>query len=342
MIVGRLRRGYPDPALPVGLGDAFWQARPVPPEIVSVVAVSADDPDQFSELLLPVSPDLDISATGTRFRASVKLAPLERISLFLPSLINARVRKQALEGIYTLNVPLNEPLECRIAGRHQAVEPGDAYLAGPENDVDLRIGRDTSTLVVNIAANFMDAHWLGPEPEDAIPRGEPRVFSLASPAGRKLFGTLSALWGEVLRAPLPTRARLDFEDTLAGALAQTLRPVEDGSTGGIKNRKQLLDQAKTYIGAHLGDHVAVPDIALAAETSNRTLHRVFLHEEGLTPMEFVAQERLNATRRTLFAAESDGITVTEVAFAHGFYHVGRFSLQYQNAFGERPSVTLRR
>ena len=314
----------------------------MPPDVPRVVAQSTNDPDEFSELLLAVSPELDISPTGRRFRASAKLAPLERINLFLPRLVNARVRKQAVEGIYTLNVPLNAPLECRIAGRYQAVEPGNAYLAGPENEVDLRIGQSTSTLVVNIAADFMDAHWLGPEPEDAIPRGEPRVFSLATPGGRRLFGTLSALWGELLRAPLPTGARLDFEDTLAEALAQTLLPVRDGSMGGIKNRKQLLDLAKTYIDAHLGDHLAVPDIARAAGTSNRTLHRVFLHEEGLTPMEFVTRERLNATRRALFAAGFDGITVTDVAFAHGFHHPGRFSLQNQNTFGERPSVTLRR
>ena len=314
----------------------------MPPDIPRVLAQSTDDPDQFSELLLAVSPELDISPTGGPFRASAKLAPLERINLFLPRLVNARVRKQALQGIYTLNVPLNGPLECRVGGRCQAVEPGNAYLAGPESEVDLQIGQSTSTLAVNIAADFMDAHWLGPEPEYAIPRGEPRVFSLASPAGRRLFGTLSALWGEVLRAPLPTGARLDFEDTLAEALAQTLLPVEDGSRGGIKNRKQLLDRAKMYIDAHLGDHVAVPDIARAAGTSNRTLHRVFLHEEGLTPMAFVTRERLNATRRALFAAGSEGITVTDVAFAHGFYHLGRFSLQYQNAFGERPSLTLRR
>jgi AraC family ethanolamine operon transcriptional activator len=59
-------------------------------------------------------------------------------------------------------------------------------------------------------------------------------------------------------------------------------------------------------------------------------------------MAFVTQERLNATRRTLFAAGSEAITVADVALAHGFYHQGRFSLQYQSAFGERPSVTLRR
>jgi len=93
----------------------------VAPEIPRVVALSTDDPDQFSELLLPVTPELDILATGRGFRASAKLAPLERISLFLPRVTHARVRKQAVEGWYTLNVPLNEPLECRIAGRYQTV-----------------------------------------------------------------------------------------------------------------------------------------------------------------------------------------------------------------------------
>jgi len=314
----------------------------MPPEIPRVVAVSADDPDQFSELLLPVTPELDISATGRVFRASAKLAPLERTNLFLPTLTNARVRKQAVEGFYTLNVPLKGPLECRTAEGYQSIEPGSAYLAGPGNEVDLRIGRGTSTLVINIAVDFMDAHWLGPEPEGAVSRVEPQRFSLASPGGRRLFGALSAVWGEVLRAPLSRRAKIDFEDTLADALAHTILPMEGGSMGGIKNGMQILDQAKAYIDAHLANHLTVPDIARAVGTSNRTLHRVFLHEEGLTPMRFVTQERLNATRRALFAADREGIRVTDVAFAHGFNHLGRFSLLYRDAFGERPSATLQR
>ncbi len=314
----------------------------MPPEIPRVVAVSADDPDQFSELLLPVTPELDISATGRGFRASAKLAPLERINMFLPRLSNGRVRKQAVEGVYTLNLPLNGPLECRVAGRYQRVEPGSAYLAGPGNEVDLRIGRDTSTLAVNIAVDFMDAHRLGPGPGGAGSHVEPQLFSLASPGGRRLFGAVGATWAEVLRAPLPRRAKLGFEDILVEALAHTLLPVEDGSIGAIKSGKQILSGAKAYIDAHLASHLTVPDIARAARTSNRTLHRVLLHEEGLTPMAFVTQERLNAARRALFAADREGTRVTDIAFAHGFYHMGRFSLLYRDAFGESPSVTLRR
>jgi len=34
--------------------------------------------------------------------------------------------------------------------------------------------------------------------------------------------------------------------------------------------------------------------------------------------------------------------VTQIALAHGFTHMGRFSVEYQRQFGESPSVTLRR
>ena len=36
------------------------------------------------------------------------------------------------------------------------------------------------------------------------------------------------------------------------------------------------------------------------------------------------------------------VNVTAVALRHGFAHLGRFSAQYQAAFGEPPSATLRR
>jgi len=308
----------------------------------TVFAIAADDPDQFSELLLPVTPELDISAVGRSFRADAQLAPLEHISLFLPRVNQGRVRKEAVEDCHSLNVPLNEPLGCRIDGRYRIVEPGHAYLAGPGNEVDLRTGSNAATLVVNLAVDFMDSRWLRTEHRNAVTHDAPRVFSLASPSGRRLFSTVSATWGELLGTALPTRRKLDLEAALADALARTFLPAEERSPGAIKNGRQILERAKGYVSAHLGDHVAIPDIAWAAGTSNRTLHRVFLHEEGLTPIEFVTQERLNAARRALFAADREGITVTNIAFAHGFNNLGRFSLQYQNTFGERPSVTPRR
>lgn len=289
-------------------------------------------------MLLPVSPLLQISATGRRFRASAKVVPFTRMGLFLPRASHARVREPIVPELYTLNIPLNEPLECRIAGRYQAVAPGFAYVAGPGSEVDLRTGHDTGTLALNVSADLIGAHWLGPEGSSVS--GEPRVLSLATPSGRSLFRALSTAWGDALRSSIAEETARELEDEIIAALVQFLAPDDDALDA--RESTQTLERAKEYIRAHLGDRLVIPDIAWAAGTSNRSLYRLFTEEEGLTPMQFATRERLNAARRVLFAANPEDTTVTQVALAHGFAHLGRFSLLYAQAFGERPSTTLRR
>ena len=48
-------------------------------------------------------------------------------------------------------------------------------------------------------------------------------------------------------------------------------------------------------------------------------------------------------RAALLGADPfDGTTVTDLALAHGFGHLGRFAVEYREAFGESPSVSLGR
>jgi len=42
------------------------------------------------------------------------------------------------------------------------------------------------------------------------------------------------------------------------------------------------------------------------------------------------------------SADPTARTVAEVATAHGFWELGRFSVAFRKLFGESPSVTLRR
>ena len=57
-------------------------------------------------------------------------------------------------------------------------------------------------------------------------------------------------------------------------------------------------------------------------------------------MRYLKARRLDATYRELLGAEADSTTVTEVALRYGFNHLGKFAIEYKQAFGESPSVTL--
>jgi len=303
-----------------------------------IVVHPTNDPEEFAGSLLPASPLLRVAATGRHFEGSAKIVPLGRVGLFLPKLSFARVQKQVVESLFTLNLPLDQlPLDCRIDGRYQRIESGKAYFAGPGSEIDLRTEEGAGSIALNIDAELLRSHWLGPE--DSAPSGEPSVISLDNPAGRALFAVVSSVWGQSFARTFTTTEREDFEDEIAAALARSLAPdLHDCSR--VRNASRTMRRAKAYIRARLGDRLSVPDIAVSAGVTNRTLHRVFLQTEGLSPMQFVTRERLNAVRRVLFVSDPREMTVTEAALDHGFAHLGRFSQLYAKAFGARPSTTL--
>ena len=117
-------------------------------------------------------------------------------------------------------------------------------------------------------------------------------------------------------------------------------PSGSARAAGRVEANRIVSLAKAYIRDEISAALTVADIAEAARTSTRTLHRVFLVGTGLTPMAYVKRERLNAVRRCLLSADPGEITVTQAARRHGFSHPGRFSVVYREVFCESPSETL--
>ena len=50
---------------------------------------------------------------------------------------------------------------------------------------------------------------------------------------------------------------------------------------------------------------------------------------------------MHLARHALLLASEGEATVTAIAMAHGFWQLGRFSVDYRGLFGEAPSATLR-
>ena len=100
----------------------------------------------------------------------------------------------------------------------------------------------------------------------------------------------------------------------------------------------------SHPGRILANYVAghtVKDVAAHLGVSLRSLQAGFRRWRETTPSAYLRQVRLQLIRDDLLHSGEDA-NVTSVATQHGFAHLGRFSAQYRAAFGEGPSVTLRR
>ncbi|MER5670697.1 helix-turn-helix transcriptional regulator [Pseudonocardia alni] len=104
-----------------------------------------------------------------------------------------------------------------------------------------------------------------------------------------------------------------------------------------------LARTATELIHSLPDHelVTVAEVAARLGVSTRSLERAFRDSYGTEPSRYLRDRRLDRVRRQL-ENPAPGTSVTDLAAAHGFYHLGRFAKYYRERFGETPSATLGR
>jgi AraC-like DNA-binding protein len=104
-----------------------------------------------------------------------------------------------------------------------------------------------------------------------------------------------------------------------------------------------LRRAVAYLETNPDLDLGVVEVAAACHVSVRALQLAFRRHLDTTPMGYLRQVRLDRVHADLLAADpGGGTTVTAVAARWGLLGSGRFSSQYQDAYGELPSETLRR
>lgn len=130
---------------------------------------------------------------------------------------------------------------------------------------------------------------------------------------------------------------LDFFTAVCAPVARTsLRKVSY-----LAEAARLVRLATDVMDANLGEPLRIGAICRDIGCDWKRLERAFLAAHGVTPKRFLALKRLSRARRLLRTGK-EATSVTHVAAACGIQHLGRFSREYFQLFGERPGHTLRR
>lgn len=131
------------------------------------------------------------------------------------------------------------------------------------------------------------------------------------------------------------------QDRLAQALTMLLIDTAEECSGRVTGRARVMREAVSYIKTNARNAVTVAEICAATGVSWRTLDRAFGEHLGISPKECILASRLHGAYRDLKRVAT-GESVSDIANAWGFWHLGNFAAVYRREFGELPSRTLAR
>ncbi len=89
---------------------------------------------------------------------------------------------------------------------------------------------------------------------------------------------------------------------------------------------------------HTGEPLSMLEVCRRVGASRRKLNYCFQEALGTSPVKYLRAVRMNGARREL---RSGATSVHDAASRWGFWHLGQFSRDYKQQFGELPSATLR-
>ena len=255
-----------------------------------------------------------------------------------------------LENFYLVQIPLCGQAEVHYGAQHVHSDGNTAVILSPHQPISMRWHTGCAQLILHIPRPLIEQHVAASPDEPAAPLEF--ALALAQDSGP------SAGWCQLVRDLARNidahgcawlqhaAARSALQDMLLGGLLG-LQPYQLSQAGGTLEPSAALpaylQRAIDCIQAQAEQALGISDIARAACVSVRTLEEGFRRSLNTTPHAYLRQVRLQRVHGLLQQAARQGqpLSLFEVAYRFGFFHLGRFSAYYKAQFGESPSATLR-
>jgi len=118
--------------------------------------------------------------------------------------------------------------------------------------------------------------------------------------------------------------------------------IKDAITIKPKHRIHLLKKAMSFINENDEYQINITDIAKHLHTSQRNLQKLFQQYLDTTPKAYLKRKRLNSMYELLLHADPSSSGIQKIFRENGIKHMGNFSKDYVDFFGEYPKDTLKR
>ena len=164
-------------------------------------------------------------------------------------------------------------------------------------------------------------------------------------AGQNWLQTLGWAYSQLSSKSLPSSY---LESQIGEVLASSLLEFHESNHSQALREsaeKKVIPAVVRMIEEFMEEHaqeLTISQIARHAGVTARTVQLSFQRYRGLSPMQWLKEIRLQRVRVELETKQLFGGEVSSTALKWGFTHLGRFSAEYKQRFGESPSMTLRR
>ncbi len=127
-------------------------------------------------------------------------------------------------------------------------------------------------------------------------------------------------------------------ETICSLFIEKSDPGRVNSSVRTRNKHhRVFHDALDVIKDNLCEEVTVGKLCEELLVSRRTLEYVFNDNIEMSPAKYIRALRLNNIRREILSMENK--TLGDIAAKWGIWHLGRFSKDYYQLFGELPSAT---
>lgn len=308
------------------------------------VLAGAGDADQVIEActgaLRPHA--LTVHEAGGRLATRLTHVPLQDVSVNLLR-YGAQVTVSSGDGVlddYLLTLPVAGAGRFRYGDAEAVATPDRGVIIGPHREFEFAFDETWDQVVVRLDRRRVES-------VAAALTGEvgPVHFDLALADGiASLDGLLESAVSLVDSAAVEHRPQLlwQFEQLLIESLllAQPNNRTRPAGAGGSSSPlSPRVRQAMDFMLDRLGEPVSVTAVAEACGTSARSLQAAFRSELETTPVRWLRVQRLERAH-ALLASGAPGLSVTDVAYRCGFFHLGEFGAAFRTRYGVTPSALL--